>query len=463
MAHGRNSAMSCAQGGTAPARKDGAFSFAGGSAHETPAVVPVLAGTEQGDTARALSLEDATVVLGVTGCVAAYKACEIVRALQKRGARVKVVMTRHATRFVDPQQFRALSHEPVGLDLFDDVNDPIPHIALAQEASLMLIAPCTANVAAKIACGIADDLLTTTALSMTAPLMLCPAMNVHMYGNAATQANLASLRARGVCVMEAKAGYLACGDVGPGRLPEPEAIADAVEAALADANARAKGDMSGMRVLVTAGPTVEPIDPARHISNRSSGKTGFALARAARDRGAETVLVTGPVALPDIPGVAMRRVVTALDMLKAVDEAFDSCDLALFSAAVCDFRPRSASERKLKKGADDEDLARIELVRNPDILAQMAARKGERVVVGFAAETEDVVRNARGKLEKKGADMIVGNSVAQGAGFASDDNEAVLVTRVGETRVPRMSKDALAQRILDAALELSAAKQVPTN
>ncbi len=390
-----------------------------------------------------------TVLIGVTGCVAIYKTCEIVRGLQKAGIRVKVVMTDSATHFINPTLFRALTREPVAVGLFDDApGDPIHHISLSKEADLFLIAPCTANVIAKIAHGIADDLLTTTALATTAPLVIAPAMNVNMYENMATQENMAVLRARGVDFIDAETGYLACGDTGKGRLADPEAIVDAVLAKL-----EVKRDLEGRRVIITAGPTVEPIDPVRFISNPSSGKTGFALAQAAFDRGAEVTLVTGPVALDDIEGVDMVRVKTALDMLAAVDARFDEADIAIFTAAVSDYRPAQVADSKLKKGVNDASLSSLQLVENPDILATMAARKHEgQFVIGFAAETENVEANARKKLQEKHADLVVGNLVGEGLGFAADGNEVVLVSVDSSKNLPFMSKDALANAILDAAV-----------
>lgn len=390
-----------------------------------------------------------TVLLGVTGCVAAYKACEVVRGLQKAGLRVKVVMTKNATEFINQGQFRALTREPVAVGTFDDApGDPIHHISLSKEADVFLIAPCTANVLGKIANGIADDLLTTTAMATTAPIVLAPAMNVNMYENEATQHNLKILAERGVRIVDADSGYLACGDVGKGRLAEPADIVKTVLDVL-----EVKRDMKGKRVVVTAGPTVEPIDAVRYISNPSSGKMGFALAEAAADRGADVVLVTGPVSLDDPEDVEVVRVKTAQEMFDAVDSVFESSDIAVFSAAVSDFRPEQVSDRKLKKGSDDDALATIKLVENPDILATMGNKKRSgQYVIGFAAETENVVENARKKLENKHADMIVGNPVGESKGFGADDNEAVLVTKDGETHLESMSKRALADRIFDAVL-----------
>lgn len=431
-----------------------------------------------------MTKEKPCVLIGVTGCIAAYKSCEILRGLQKAGVRCKVVMTEHATRFVDPVTFRALTHEPVAVGLFDDPSDPIHHISLAQECDVFLIAPCTANAAAKIAHGIADDLLSTTALATRAPLLLAPAMNVGMYEAAATQANFEALRARGVRFVEAEDGYQACGDVGRGRLAAPEVVvartlallaevlegaadangehaADAAADGRADAVARmdpsigeaAAADLRGRHVMITAGPTVEPIDAVRYISNHSSGKMGYALAEAALARGARVSLVSGPVSLVAPEGAALFSVKTARDMLAAATRAFADADIAVFSAAVADFRPADPSDRKLKKGADDEALESIRLVENPDILKTLGhAKRAGQVVVGFAAETDDVIANARAKLVKKNADMIVANQVGEGRAFGTDDNQASLVTAGGVLDLPAMSKRELAERILDAAV-----------
>lgn len=390
------------------------------------------------------------VLLGVTGCIAAYKSCEILRGLQKAGVRVKVVMTKNACEFVGPTTFRALTHEPVAIDTFGDgPGDPIHHVSLAEECDLFLIAPCTANVLAKMAAGIADDLLSTTALACTAPIAVAPAMNVHMYEAVATQHNIQVLASRGVHFIEPGEGYLACGDVGRGRLADPADIVETVLHML-----EREKDLEGKRVVVTAGPTVEPIDAVRFISNPSTGKMGFAIAETAVARGAEVTLVTGPVSLTDVPGAKMVRVGAACEMKAAADEAFPSADIAIFSAAVSDFRPRAASERKLKKGADDEALAHIELVENPDILASCGAAKREgQVVVGFAAETNDVIGNARSKLSRKKADFIVANDVSSGRGFGTDSDEVAFVSASGEEHLPEMGKRELADRILDKALE----------
>ena len=455
-----------------------------------------------------MSVERPCILVGVTGCIAAYKAGEIVRGLQKAGVRVKVVMTEHGTHFVDPVTFRALTHEKVAVGLFDDPSDPIHHISLAQECDVFLIAPCTANVMAKVACGIADDLLSTTALATTATLAIAPAANVHMYEAAATQENMATLRRRGVRFIEGDAGYLACGDTGRGRLADPAVIvretlgllaervgldalreaceqygevpfttvmeqinavssrhpercaesasapipADAPQpGAVADGAATMPaGALAGRTVLVTAGPTVEPIDSVRYISNYSSGKMGYAIAEAAAAAGARVVLVSGPVALAAPAGVEVVPVKTARDMLAAAASVFPAADAAIFAAAVADLRPTNPADRKLKKGRDDAALANVPLTENPDILATLAAgKRPDQYVVGFAAETNDVLMNAHAKLQKKNADMIVANQVGDGLAFGTDNNEVWLVTEGDDVLLPLMSKRAVAERLME--------------
>ncbi|MDO5335520.1 MAG: bifunctional phosphopantothenoylcysteine decarboxylase/phosphopantothenate--cysteine ligase CoaBC [Coriobacteriia bacterium] len=412
-----------------------------------------------------------TVLLGVTGCIGAYKACEILRGLQKRGVRVKVVMTEHATHFVDPLTFRSLTHEKVAVDLFDDPTDPIHHISLADEADLFLIAPCTANVMAKLAAGIGDDLLTTTALAVTAPVVLAPAANVHMYENPITQRNMNALHDFGFKFVEAGEGYLACGYQGRGRMADPELIVDYVMEQLEGAST-AKGqdlngtpavlgqdedgalsasvrDLEGKKVMVTAGPTVEPIDPVRYISNHSSGKFGYAIAAAAAERGAEVTLVSGPVSLDAPAGVNVVRVTTACEMLEAAGKAFADADLAIFAAAVADVRPANPFNRKMKKGTDDAALAAIELVENPDILKTLATAKDQQFVVGFAAETDHVVENATKKLKRKNANLIVANQVGGGRAFGQNDNEIMFVEAGGASEPVSGTKAQLAQVLLD--------------
>lgn len=397
--------------------------------------------------------EQKTVLLGVTGCIGAYKACEILRGVQKEGHRVKVVMTEHATHFVDPLTFRSLTHEPVAVGLFDDPSDPIHHISLADEADLFLIAPCTANVMAKLAAGIADDLLTTTALAVTAPVLIAPAANVHMYENPITQRNMATLREFGFGFVEAGEGYLACGYEGKGRMAEPDVIVDKVCVLLDEQTCEIEQDLLGKQIMITAGPTIEPIDPVRYISNHSSGKFGYAIAEAAAKRGAKVTLVSGPVSLEVPQGVDLVKVGTACEMLDAARAAFEGAHIALFAAAVADVRPSTSFDRKMKKGIDDESLASIKLVENPDILKTLASGKGEQFVVGFAAETNDVVENAQSKLVRKNADMIVANQVGGGKAFGQDENEILLVTECGVSDPMAGSKAELAHRILDVVLE----------
>ena len=481
-----------------------------------------------------MSVERPCVLVGVTGCIAAYKAGEIVRGLQKAGVRVKVVMTEHGTHFVDPVTFRALTHEKVAVDLFDDPSDPIHHISLAQECDVFLIAPCTANVMAKVVCGIADDLLSTTALATTATLAIAPAANVHMYEAAATQENMATLRRRGVRFIEGGAGYLACGDVGRGRLADPAVIVretlallaervgldalreaceqhgevpfatvmEQIDAARASASASSTEDaaasasapcypeqsaegseskdlptaaapdtplpaavadgaatmpagaLAGRTVLVTAGPTVEPIDSVRYISNYSSGKMGYAIAGELADRGACVTLVTGRTELPTPAGVERVDVLSAAEMYDAAVRAFEGSDGAVMCAAVADYTPDRVSDTKIKKC--DGDMC-ITLRRTRDIAAELGAHKGGRLLVGFALETHDEQAHAEAKLEKKNFDFIVLNSLRDaGAGFRGDTNKVTFIDRTGREELPLLSKREVAERIAERIEEFFA-------
>jgi len=398
----------------------------------------------------------ATVVLGVTGCIGAYKACEVLRELQRRDVDVHVVMTRAATRFVSPMTFEALSRHPVFHDQFAlGENGEIRHVGLADAADLLLVAPATANVIGKFARGIADDALSTLYTATLAPVVVAPAMNVNMFDHPAVRENLQILRGRGVRVVEPGQGYLACGWLGRGRLAE---TADVVAAALA-ALARRR-DLEGETVLVTAGPTVEDIDPVRFVSNRSSGRMGHRVAEAARDRGARVVLVSGPTALAPPAGVDVVPVRSAADMLRAVEERFAAATVVVAAAAVADYRPATVAAQKLRKGAGPVTM---ELVRTADVLGSLGARKEGRVLVGFAAETEDLESRAGAKLEAKNLDLIVANDVsAPGAGFDGETNAALLLRRDGSrVEVPLLSKRELAERILDEVIALRSGRPAP--
>ncbi len=392
------------------------------------------------------SSDEKTVLLCVTGCIAAYKSCEILRLLQKAGYRVKVLMTEHATQFVGPTTFRALTHEKVAIGLFDDPEDPIHHISLAQEADVVLVAPATANCIAKMAHGIADDLMSTTLLATKAPILIAPAMNSGMWSAAATQENVEVLKSRGVHFVQPDSGYLACGDIGSGRLPTPEAIADATRSLL-----QGSTDLVGEHVLITAGPTHEPIDPVRYIANRSSGKMGLELARAARDRGANVTLIAGPIELPIPAGIETIHVQTASQMYSAAVKAFGRSTIAILAAAVADYAPSAPSDHKLKKAVDP--INSIPLIQTQDILAKLSSNKEDRIVIGFAAETNDVVDYAVAKLKRKGCDAIVANDVSRSdAGFGSSNNRAWWVTSSTVDDLGLLEKRALADEILSRSL-----------
>lgn len=389
-----------------------------------------------------------TVLLCVTGCIAAYKSCEIARALQKAGVRVKVCMTEHATSFVGPTTFRALTREEVAVDLFDNPSDPIHHISLAKEPDVVLIAPATANVVAKVAHGQADDLLTTTVLATDAPVVVAPAMNVGMWQAEATQKNIATLEQRGFDIVRPATGYLACGDTGEGKLADVDDIVARTLVALETSQA-----LAGERVLITAGGTREAIDPVRYIGNRSSGKMGHALARAARAMGAEVTLVTASTQLSIPFGVEGVRVESAAQMLDAVSQRFDACTMLICAAAVADYAPAHPAPHKLSKA--DGELTHIDLVKTADILAEMSRVKGKRVVIGFAAETNDLVRRARAKLERKGCDAIVANDVSRAEStFGSDTNAVTWVSSQGVEELPCTGKQALAFELLRRAVAL---------
>jgi phosphopantothenoylcysteine decarboxylase/phosphopantothenate--cysteine ligase len=395
------------------------------------------------------------ITLGVTGGVAAYKAAELVRRLQQEGISVEVVMTRAACEFVRPLTFAALSGKKVITDLFvgaageANLDSAIEHIAVAQRTGLLLVAPATADVLAKFSRGISDDFLSTLYLATTAPVVVAPAMNVNMWNHPATQENIERLRARGVHVVQPDEGYLACGMTGAGRLAGQDAIVATVREVL-----RLRRDLEGQTVLVTAGPTQEAIDPVRFLTNRSSGRMGYAVADAAAQRGARVVLISGPTSLETPAGVTRVDVHSAAEMLAAVEQRFTEANVGIFAAAVADYRPAQAASSKIKRSGQNVS---IELVPNTDILATMARKKGDRIVVGFAAETDHVAENARGKLSEKNADLIVANDVtAEGAGFDVDTNIVTLFSRDGrDLPLPKLTKREVAHRILGEIIRLA--------
>ncbi len=414
------------------------------------------------------------VALGVGGGIAAYKAAELARALMERGFVVEVVMTEAAGEFIRPLTFAALTGRKVLTDLFsaasaeDTLSSAIEHIRLAQENQILVVAPATADLLAKFAHGLADDLLTTMYLAFTGRVVLAPAMNTNMWNHPATVANLRTLRDRGHIIVEPDDGVLACGMVGPGRLAEPERVAELVASVASDmapdmgqdsrvTAAPPRRDLEGEVVLITAGPTQEPLDAVRYITNRSSGKMGYALAEEAESRGARVVLVSGPVNLAEPRGVAIEHVRTATEMRQAVMRHLDESTMIMKAAAVADYHRANPPKQKEKKTAARLSL---ELDPTPDILAELGTKKGDRLLVGFAAETgdliADLIKEARRKLEAKNCDMIVANLVSQpGIGFDSDENEVTLVTRAGESiSVPRAAKREIARRIFDETINL---------
>ena len=390
------------------------------------------------------------VVLGVTGGIAVYKACELLRLLQKRGIDVFVVMTQNACRFVAPLTFETLSGHPVAVDTFDRPQTwEVEHIALAKRADLFLIAPATANIMGKMACGIADDMLSTTVMATRAPVLVAPAMKTGMWENAAVQQNVKTLRARGVEIVAPVSGHLACGDNGAGKLEDVAVIAKRACELLF-----AKKDMEGLRVMVTAGPSREALDPVRYISNRSSGKMGYAIAQAAQKRGAEVTLLSGPVAIEAPQGVKLVPFTTTQELLDRASELAQEQDLLIQAAAPADYRAKEIAPQKIKKQGGEPMT--FTLVENPDVAATLGkAKRSGQVFVGFAAETNDVLAHARDKLARKNLDMIVANDVTRpGAGFDVDTNIVTLITKDGQEALPMMSKAEVAQRILDRALAL---------
>lgn len=397
-----------------------------------------------------MSLQGKKILCGVTGSIAVYKVCDWVRSIQKEGAEVTVVMTESACRFVSPLTFAALSGNKVYSDMFEEQDaENIPHISLAREHDIILIAPATAQTIAKLALGLADNLLSTVVLASTAPVVVCPAMNSKMYLNAATQENIGKLKAYGRLVMEPDHGAMACGEEGPGRLPGWQQVRNLLIGALSPQ------DLSGKTVLVTAGPTEEPLDPVRFLGNRSSGKMGYAMAVSARRRGARVILVSGPTHLAPPPGVELIAVRTAEEMYTEVMGRADVADIIVKAAAVSDFRPREREAGKIKK---ERAKLTIALDENRDILQKLGEVKGRRknplLLLGFAAESEDLVRHGREKLEKKNLDFIAVNDITgDDSGFAVDTNRIILLGREGEPKeFPLLTKEETADRIWDEVL-----------
>lgn len=388
------------------------------------------------------------VLLHVTGCIAAYKAAEVLRLLQKAGCEVHVAMTEGASRFVGKATFEGLTRYSVLEDLFDFAPTAIPHIDSAEWADLQLVCPCTANVLAKIAHGMADDAVTSSILAATSPVLVAPAMNVHMWRNPATQENVALARKHGIKVMAPSSGRLACGDIGEGKLPPVEEIAEAALMVL-----KRTDGLSGKRILITAGPTHEAIDPVRYIANASSGKMGYALGSEAARRGAKVTLVSGPVSLPCPYGVERVGVTSAEEMHDAALAAWKDADIAICAAAVSDYTPAAPSSHKLKKGL--EQLDSIALVETKDILRDLGATKGDRIVCGFAAETGDAERYGREKLERKCASMIVANDVSRAdSAFGSDTDKVSFILPGRTIELPVLPKTEVAAKILDQLQEL---------
>lgn len=389
-------------------------------------------------------LKGKSIVMGVCGGIAAYKAVDVASRLKKLGADVHIIMTENATKFVTPLTFQSISHNPVVCDMFEEPKAwDIQHISLAEKADFFLIVPATANIIGKVACGIADDMLSTTVMATKAPVLFVPAMNTNMYENTIVQDNISKLKRLGYMFMECDTGLMACGTYGKGRLPGPEAI---VQEAVRLANS--EKDLEGYRILVTAGPTREPIDPVRFISNHSSGKMGYSIAGEAAKRGAEVMLVSGPVSLNKPWGVDVAYVETAEEMLAEVMKSQEKYNVFIMVAAVADYKCSYIADKKIKK---KEDKMTLELSKNPDIAKELGKIKGSRILAGFSAETDDLENNAKVKLESKNMDMIVANDVTvEGAGFGADTNIVKIIKRDGSAKeLPMMTKENVANEILD--------------
>lgn len=393
------------------------------------------------------------IVVGVSGGIAAYKACDLVSKLSKKDYEVKVILTKHAEKFVSKLTFEALCHNYVETDLFDESNeDPIAHITLAKWADLMIIVPATANIIAKVTHGISDDLLSTTFLACNKHKMICPAMNTQMYENPITQKNIQACKDLGYQILDPVVGHLACNDTGRGKMIEPADIVEAIDNYFNTSN-----KLSGKTVLISAGPTQEAMDPVRFISNHSSGKQGYAIAKAAKAMGANVILVSGPVQLEKIEGIQTIDVTSALDMFEAIKQNADKADYIIMAAAVSDYRPENIAEHKIKK---NDDTIEMTFVKNPDILAYLGQRKTKKqIICGFAMETQDLDKNAKEKLEKKNCDMLIANNLfVSGAGFQTDTNIVSLLTKDSIEHLPKLSKEELGQKILETMMKIEEGK-----
>ncbi len=393
------------------------------------------------------------IVVGVSGGIAAYKACDLVSKLSKKDYEVKVILTTHAEKFVSKLTFEALCHNYVETDLFDESNeDPIAHITLAKWADLMIIVPATANIIAKVTHGISDDLLSTTFLACNKHKMICPAMNTQMYENPITQKNIQACKELGYQILDPVVGHLACNDTGRGKMIEPADIVEAI-----DNYFNASNKLSGKTVLISAGPTQEAMDPVRFISNHSSGKQGYAIAKAAKAMGANVILVSGPVQLEKIEGIQTIDVTSALDMFEAIKQNADKADYIIMAAAVSDYRPENIAEHKIKKS---DDTIEMTFVKNPDILAYLGQRKTKKqIICGFAMETQNLDKNAKEKLEKKNCDMLIANNLfVSGAGFQTDTNIVSLLTKDSIEHLPKLSKEELGQKILETMMKIEEGK-----
>lgn len=391
--------------------------------------------------------------MGVSGGIAAYKACDLVSKLSKKDYEVKVILTKHAEKFVSKLTFEALCHNYVETDLFDESNeDPIAHITLAKWADLMIIVPATANIIAKVTHGISDDLLSTTFLACNKHKMICPAMNTQMYENPITQKNIQACKDLGYQILDPVVGHLACNDTGKGKMIEPADIVEAIDNYFNTSN-----KLSGKTVLISAGPTQEAMDPVRFISNHSSGKQGYAIAKAAKAMGANVILVSGPVQLEKIEGIQTIDVTSALDMFEAIKQNADKADYIIMAAAVSDYRPENIAEHKIKKS---DDTIEMTFVKNPDILAYLGQCKTKKqIICGFAMETQDLDKNAKEKLEKKNCDMLIANNLfVSGAGFQTDTNIVSLLTKDSIEHLPKLSKEELGQKILETMMKIEEGK-----